>query len=510
MASQLDPLPIPPHTLGVVADADPEAMPLGALVAAENWIYQDGELRVRPGSTAFGNDINQRPSGLVQYKHNDGNLRTVLATTVGWWKLTAATWSDISGTALTGSATDLNVFRVFQKAGATHLLGTNGANTMKKWDGNAATYSDVGGTPPRARTMMKLFDRIMVGNLLSGGTISAQAVDVCAFQDFDSGWGSVLVAIVGDEPGPIVTMQEMGNLTGAIYKEDELVLAIAQAGTVPFRFESRRAKIPGPASALSVIAPSDGLHLYLSKDGQIMRFDGNDLVSLGNKFQAHINSTAALAQLGRAFAIYDSIHNFAWFFYPEAGAVDPMIGIAINLSNLSLWPFRLPFSVSAAGVVNTNTGLTIGELPGTIGGLTQTIGELASANALKRLLIADTGGLGYEQRGETDGGTAIPFNYRTGRQPLGNGRKYKTVNEIEHRFKKTPAAQNVSVEIGVSDSGDDEVLSTAQTVNLNDVGPYVTGHRHSGKYLSMRLSGSATQSIVYRGSAVAAVERGYR
>lgn len=510
-----NPIPIPVHSLGVVPDADIEAMPLGALVAAENWIYEDGELHVRQGFTAFGNDINQRPTNLIQYLHNDGTLRTVQATTVGWWKYASGTWTDISGTALTGSPAEPTVFRVFQKGGATHLLGTNGADTMKKWDGNAATYSNVGGSPARCRTMMVVFDRFIIGHLLSGGTISGLAVDVSAFQDFDAGWGSVLTAIVGAETeGNIVAMRELGALTGAIYKEDAIVDAIGQDGAAPFRFVTSKTRIDGPASALAVTGPREGFHLIFTKNGAIMSWDGVSYGPLGGsegrKFQTHIVKTCNLGSIGRSFSVYDSDKNHAWFFYPEKGTSDPKIGIVINLNNLSMWPFRLGFAVSAAGKITTSTGLTIGDLTGQIGGITQTLGELGTANALQRIVVGEVGGQAAENVGTTDLGTAIPISYQTGRYSLGRGHRYKTVKKIQHRFNKTPLTQNISVQIGVSDHGGTEVLSDAKTVDIGQTGPYNTGHRHTGKFLSMRLSGSATQPVIYRGSYVDAVERGER
>jgi hypothetical protein len=508
----MNPIPIPTHTSGVIADSDPENMPVGALLEGENWIYEDGELKLRDGFSVFGNDVNQRPMGLIQYLHSAGGLRTVQATTLGWWRFSSGTWTDITGSGLTGAPTDLQVFRVFQKSSATYLLGTNaGVNTMKKWDGVAATYSDVGGSPARCKTMMVLFDRVIIGNLLSGGTISGLAVDVSAFQDFDAGWGTVLTALVGIETeGSIIAMRELGALTGAIYKEDAIVDAIAQDGQVPFRFVTNKTKIDGPASSLSVTGPREGFHLILTKNGAIMRWDGVSYTSLGRSFQAHIAKSCNLASMGRSFALYDSEKNNAWFFYPERGSIDPKIGIVINLNNLSMWPFRLAFPVSAAGRINSSTGLTIGDLTGQIGGITQTIGELGNSNVLDRIIVGEAGGQSYEQIGASDGGVPIAFTYRTGRNALGDGTRYKTVTEIEHRFTKSPMSQNVSVQVGVSDSGETEVLSPEKTLDIGQRGPYTTGHRQSGKFLSMKFSGSATQPITYRGSYVTAPTRGSR
>lgn len=513
----IDPIPIPLPSRGVMPDADPENVPIGALIAAENWLWHDGELRVRPGNTKIGSSVAQRPTGYIHYKHSDGNSRVVKGTVDGWWSLSGSTWGDISGTALTGVEADLQVFRVFQKSGATHLLGTNGADSMKKWDGVAATYSAVGGSPPRARAMMVLFDRVIIGNLLSGGTISGLAVDVSAFQDFDSGWGTVFVGLIGIEtPGEIMVMREMGSLQGAVYKSDAVVMAIAQdIGDAPFRFETKVTNIAGPASAACVVPVSDGFHVILASDGAVNRWDGVTYDPLGGlveggKFQAHIEKTANLTNINRAFGLYDSRKKHVWFFYPEAATSDPMVGIVINLNNLSMWPARLPWAVSAGGTVKTSTGITIGELTSPIGSITQTLGEMGSLNQLDRLLLGRTNGQSHELIGDTDDSTAIPFSLRTGRHAFGNGARNKTVKKIEHRFARTPSAQNISIEIGISDSGEDETLSPAETVDISLAGKFKTRHRETGRYLSMRMSGSASQAVTYRGSFAHVRQRGAR
>jgi hypothetical protein len=198
-------LPLPVQ--GVRPDIDPYDLDPTALRDAENWILRDGVFSIRPGYTevALGNEPAGRILGFAEYIHNDGSRKLVAGTATGWYVHDVAgnEWDDITGTALTGGVSDFVVFRVFDKAGVKYLLGTNGANTMKKWNGTAATYSDVAGAPPRARCMAISNDRIVLFNLKSGATISGSAYDVSANKDFDAGWGVTLTGILADTPGEI-------------------------------------------------------------------------------------------------------------------------------------------------------------------------------------------------------------------------------------------------------------------------------------------------------------------
>ena len=134
----LNPIPISAPRMGVRPDLDPEQLDDTAMADAENVINRDGAFQVRPGFSTLGNNFTQRPMGYISVDHSDGTKRFIQATTLGWRNLAGATWTDITGTALTGGVTDQQVFRTFPKAGATWTLGLNGANTMKKWDGETA------------------------------------------------------------------------------------------------------------------------------------------------------------------------------------------------------------------------------------------------------------------------------------------------------------------------------------------------------------------------------------
>lgn len=502
----MEPLEIEAPTHGVRPDLDPEKVGADSLPAAENIIYRDGDFKVRPGFTALVNDVNQRPMGYVQYKHADGNPRAVMGTNLGWWKLNS-TWVNITGTPLTGTADNPVIFRTFSKNATTFLLGTNGKDTFKKWDGVASTYSSVGGTPPIAKAMMVIFDRIVLGNLRSGDTISPLAFDVSANKDFDTGWATDLVALLADTEGEIVAMQEMGTHNGAVLKSDAIVMLIAQGDTTPFRAEWVKTGISGPASPRLTEKLTDGTIVMAGLDGLVSVFDGSNIKELPYAIQKQIVKTANLEKFSRGWMVYDSDRRELWIVYPLIGSDDPNGGMILNMRTYDVYPIRFPNnSMSAAGKIATTSGLTIGQLITAIGGLNNTLGSLATTTILRRLVFGDIGGQTYEDVGSKDGSTPIPFYWDT--PVTGKAGKFTRMGRIRHRFKPTAMSQPVSVKVGKRNEGGPITYGTAHTINLNSARRKITGHRKTAEYFSLRFEGSATQEVVYQGSFIEGVATG--
>ena len=506
---------VPVPNLGLLAHLERRNVPPNGLAETENWIYRDGEFQVRPGVASFGNNPAQRPMGYAQYRHLDGEIRTVKGTVSGWWKYNAGTntWVNITGTALSGSPTQQQVFRVFQKAGTTSLLGTNEANTLKKWDGLAASYSEVGGAPPRARCMALSAERVLLANLKSGGTVSPVGVDVSAAQDFDKGWGTEQVSLLADTPGEIIGMMERGNLLTNIYKTDAIYHAIAVGAADPFRFELREVleKDSGPCSTLAIIKVSEGLDAYLGLDGAPRLYDGvSRPVEFSRAASKWIKDNANFSTLGRAWTSYDPLNKELWFVFSEKNKTDPNLAAIIDPRTGIFHPYRWDTLRFSAGIkLNASTGLTIGELVGTIGTQELTIGEYAAIEP--RMILGEIGGQSFKDSATNDNGAAITTFWESGLHNLsGLRRRFVDVQEIHHYFAKTLAAQDVTVKVGKSDYGEDRILSAGQTLAVGSDGPYKTGHRTSGRYMSQRVEANATQAIKYKGSSAVVVDRGVR
>ena len=498
-----EPIKIKAPKLGVRPDKDIEELTDDELASAENVLRRDGEFMVRPGLELFASDVNQRPMKYLQYDH--GNSRKViLGTDQGWHVLAGSAFVSITGTPLTGDDVEhVPVFRTFTRGVTTYLLGVNGKDTMKEWDGNGATYLDVSGSPPIARCMMVVFDRIVLGNLRSGGTISPVAVDVSANKDFDSGWGTELVLLCSETNGPIVAMEEFGDFNGAIIKSDSIYMLIAQGGDSPFRKEHVKSGISGPASEPLVFRMKTGEAGWLGNDGLVSIFNGASIDTLPYQVQKHVISTCNPEHLNAAWSAYDPERRELWLIYPLLGSSVPNGGCMINMTTMAIYPVRFPgFAITAGGKVKSETGLTIGDLTGTIGSLSGTIGELGNSSAIRRMVMGEIGGKSYQDIGLTDDGTAIPFHWETGAR--GELERYTNLGKIRHRFKHTTVPQNVSFQLGKRKDAGRPVFGTAHTIDIDAAAGSIkrTGHRTSAEHFCMRYSGDASAEVVYDGCAI--------
>jgi hypothetical protein len=183
--------------------------------------------------------------------------------------------------------------------------------------------------------------------------------------------------------------------------------------------------------------------------------------------------------------------------------------VSINVDDGTLWPHRFSSIIaSAAASVISESPVTIGQLVGTIGSQTKTIGQYDITRL--SLMVGGSTGQVYQDSGYTDNGSAIPAFFQTGLSDMGNPVTFKTVQEIDHVFSKAANSQSVSVSIAKSDYGDDLSLSTASTLAIGSAGPYKSGHRVTGRALGMRVDVSASQSVRWQGASVGVVQRGMR
>ncbi len=506
---------IPVPNLGVMAHLDRRDVPPRGLAQAENWIFKNGEFQVRPGLATFGDNVAQRPMGYIQYRHSDGALRTVKGTRTGLWKYNSSTntWTNITGAALTGGPTQQVVFRVFQKAGATHLLEINEADVLQKWDGNAAAFSAAGGGPPRARCMAINARRVILGNLQTGGTISPVAVDVSASSDFESGWGTTQTELLSDTPGDIIGMSEHGNLLTAIYKSDAIYKAVAVGAVDPFEFPLALAldEKSGPASTLGIVKLSEGIDAYLGNDGSPRIYDGASRpVEFSPAASRWIKDNADFSVLRRSFGFYDPLLKLLYFVFAEVNKSNPNLVAVIDPRNGIFHPYRYDTLRLSAGIMlNASTGLTIAELVGTLADQELTFAEYETIQP--RIILGEIGGQSYKDSATTDNAVAITTFWEGGLQPLGgNPRKFKTVKYVDHEFTKAAAAQAVTVKLGKSQYGEDPVLTAGKTLAIGNAGPYRTGHAKTARKISVRMEANATQAIKYKGSVAVVEERGFR
>lgn len=439
---------------------------------------------------------------------------------------------------LTGDRTSPTIFRTFVRDTPpnAYVLGTNGVDPPKVWDGTALVYRNMlslTGTeaPPPAKCMVVSANRVILGGLPTGSGLSLgpSGLIISDDMDFDSqttGWGGTSGTLVQllDTPGDIVAMQEFGNLYFVVYKEDSIYLAMAQADTVPFRFELKKSGISGPCSSRAVVPLPNGSHAYLARDGSVFVFDGNSVEPIGGvnewrKIQALVLRTLDTLHPEYAWGMFDNEQQMLYFFWKHKGdGAQVRAGVAIDIPTFSAWPIRTSNIDTAFGArVYLTFDTTIGELTDTIGSYSNKIGDWSTERP--GLMFGGGDGQCYSQAGSSDNGTAIEAFWETGLNDFGDVITSKTVAETQHLFltpQEGAGTTNVSVQIGYSDYGERRNLTDAQVVDASSLaelpgyGPRSLGHRVLARMISVRFSASCQRVLAWIGSTLSYVIRGQR
>lgn len=409
MATNNPIVPIPLPVNGVLADQSLRLIGGLGLADSYNWIYRNGRFTNRDGytrkstaGTGFGGgqpSAYERPMGIVTYGADIETQSIVVGTNKGWWVFdTDGTLTDITDRddELSGTLkTEQVVFRVLDTGdpdlggggSAPYLIGVNGVDTAKYWDGDTdSDYIQIENNSQQtmvAKSVIALFDRIIYLNVKwgEGADEYPDGLVFTEYLEFDN-WLATSIVRLADTPGYIVGGMEFGNQAAAIYKSDAIYMcsAIGQPNA-PFRFDLKLANIAGPVSPLSIVAINNGLHAFLGKDGDVVLFDGSTTRSLGPHIHAHFQKYMDFERQDQAFGFYDYSRKELFFFYPAYNSDDMYNAVMINLTNPNLptlWPMQYNMPFCCGKVVVINESRTIGRLPGSIGGLEGAIGDFGS------------------------------------------------------------------------------------------------------------------------------------
>lgn len=516
-------VPLPMPTDGVHHEIGQNELPPSSLHDAENWLLRDGLMRVREGLEAVGDDTNDRPNGFISYIDGAAAATPVLlmATddTVYRFDQSTQTWDDLSGS-LTAIDTDHSIFRVFEVGGGSgavsKVIMTNGKDSVKSWVYNDAALANLGATVPVAKAMMILNSRLILGNVVGAGggsysgDIGPAILSVSDFLDPTTGYNANQIINLADTPGSLVVMQELGLLQGVAYKTDAIYMINSVDATDPFTTEMKRPNISGPCSPRSLVVSQSGLHYYLARDGNVMVFDGVDVHNLGRHIQRYVLDSWDFNEIAKVHAAYDGENDEALFFYAGIGAGNPSRAIRVNLSNGTLWPVSWSdLRITAAVRAFLPGGTTLGDVGASaISTLTLTLGEYDSLGTT--FMMAEVGGQAFRESGHEDNGSPIAHFFETGSSDLQMPLRFKSLKYVDHLFATAEATQQINVTIKRSNYGEDMVADSARSVDIGEAGPYYTYHRFPGRRYAVRVSGSGSELIQWRGATAAFALQGRR
>jgi len=489
--------------------------------------------------------VYQRPMGITQYDRTQAQIFTVMGTKKGWWKnnVSDQTWIDITDPEDQLNGTDVSqvVFRTFEDDnGNKVLLGTNGKETVKYWDGASETYSEVvneydgtdAGDDPDwedstmiAKAMAVTFNRIMWGNInttcdatydLPDGIITSEAL-------YYDRWHDGSVVRLADTPGPITSLMEMGNQLTAIYKTDAIYVAQAQGGAIPFSYQLKSAQISGPASPLAVVQVDEGLHIYLSQDGDLVLFDGVRPRSLTPTAHNYLQTVLDFKSIGQCFGMYNRALKELYFIYPPQGSegeTEAQSGIMISMQNPSqptIWPLAWAFPITAGTFSYINQSKLFKEetrwweeVDVTWDSFTRYTPNMlfCSASTDNVGMPGTPEGVAFNQRGDKDWHGPMSLNFETGISDFDDLTRFKTVKEIDHLFNPIPG-QEVQILLRKYDYSTSNYISDVDTIDLTE-GPYISSHRLSGRMFALGIKADVSHRLEWGGSEASIHMRGLR
>ena len=506
-------VPLPPFPGGVVDDVNPATIPPGQYLASSNWLVRRQVGRPRPGYTRLGTaavaDAN-RVLGFGFRGSVETEANTVLHTTANAYNWTGTAFNAITGT-WTSSASNEHVrFTTFFQSSELRLLRVNAQNAPDYWSGTGS-FVDVAGSPPSARDIATVAERVVLFNITSGGVNSPYRVQWSDFTDMGT-WGASSFTDLAQTTGPIIAGRALGPLTMGVYKDDSVWLGTAQAALVPFQFQLI-ARTPGPVSPAALVTSHDA-HYWLTHDGVVYRYDGTGVPrAISTGLAPTIRDTLDFdnRDLSHGMYVAGDTDPEIWFFFARIGTVGPALDRAISVNTVTgaAHLHSLAHSITAAHQWTMIAGLTWNDLTGTwdtLGDTYPSWNEMSTAQARSQI-VADVNGNIYRfGTVNTDNGTAIAWSATHGWVLIAEGGEDFYLDGIATYWQQASTSISVTASIiattALADAASETETSTTfdPATNSNHL---INFANQRGKWLRVRYSAaSAINDLRYRGSLV--------
>jgi hypothetical protein len=434
------------------------------------------------------------------------------------------------------------VFRTFEAQGYTFLIGTNGQcypiiyhpnmapgsgngfarrlGEVPQGDPNYNALADYpnGNLAPKAKCIASAANRVLLANNPSGSPFE---VNVGGWNDPDRGWSDTdsQLVLLGDTAGEIITMNEISALQVAIYKEDAIYHAVAQAElfdvSAPFRFELSKAGISGPCSPASVQRNFDGRHIYLARDGGLYMYDGVAPLDGGRNIRRMIQGEIDLSNLGKCWGMVDKARKLVWFFYPSSGGIVNK-GIVVSTDQgypWQVWPVKFPkgWNFATGAEINLAKDASLRDLDVFDEYGEQTLSSFSSGNTA--MLVGRETGVFFTQKWDDDGSYTdsnlpIRVHLRNGWTTPGQVETWMA-DELYHIFSSPDPDQELQVRLRAQQIGR----------NIRERGPSMlsagkvrrrTRHRVSGTQFQVDIQGSIKRMFNWGGAIMTASKKGNR
>lgn len=367
-------------TLGIKSDAPTNLLDPRAQVAGQNFKCYYGVNQKEYGTSLYATGsmsvMTSTPTFIYDAQFPNSTILQVLTPTNVYAYTGGVDNYVIDGQTFTGTYSDF-------WSGIMHndaFFYTNGVNPIQVKTSFSATgtnlASAVSPTTYQAWSLVSLKDHLCLYHTIENGSENYKRVQwslkgpltlSAGTTDFDSGTAGAID--LQDAVGEIRAAVPL-NAGAAIYCERSIHLQTWIGGDQIFQFDrvSPNIGIPGRRCVFSYLNVN-----YILSHNNVFAFDGASLQPIGDPVKKAMFSEINAQAIGTSFLDYDPAENELFVNVPTQTATQPNVCWVYRITD-DTWARKVR-EHSCAGRFSRKSGLTIGELVGSIGAQNYTFGE---------------------------------------------------------------------------------------------------------------------------------------
>lgn len=227
------------------------------------------------------------------------------------------TWTDITGSDLTGTANTLVDATVIDDT----FVFTNAKDKIRKWAGTGNTANIASGDNIYGKTVCEYRGFLLVGNWSLDGT-NFEGVEIIYADDWDTSgnWDPCApnIIVVDETPGEILRMGVLGRSI-MVYKRDGVVKLTYLSGQQGWQHDLMPFDM-GILSPFSLAIINRIGHIFQARDKQLYLNDGSQIVPLPMNVSEELRTNDLDAYAKFACAANDYTKTTYSFFYPKTTA----------------------------------------------------------------------------------------------------------------------------------------------------------------------------------------------
>lgn len=294
-----------------------------------------GMTKYPTGASAAAADI----IGLFNYKQADGGhiLVRMQPTSVQW--LNAGAWTDITGTALTGTATTRPQYALVDDSGAgddISLLFTNGIDLPRYWNGSGNTASIASGTSPYGKGVFYYLGFVFLTNVSDNGTFTDifDGHRTGRFSDaWNTSWGICTqdLIVLDETPGSWDASVVLGRAVIACKSDGFVLLRHTTATGARFTQELMTDKV-GIMSPLTLQKLDETSAICLGTDNTLLLLSPSGVKSISYDELFNLMKPAITAgRLNLARSLVNHSEKTYYMFYDRTGLTNQLLDSYVSL-----------------------------------------------------------------------------------------------------------------------------------------------------------------------------------